>query len=189
MIKPIVTYKSPSNFLFNLVMAVVLDTILFLCMIGVYWYYFTFEGVSYRVHKMYQQIVAQAGQSQDALPLTVVDLPIVNAYNDGTKVVIYTGLISNTKSWDEVALVLGHELAHSNLGHLDRIRENITAAGVQVLEGNADKLGAVYMIKAGYDICKGRNLFKHWREEKGNALGTTHPDYSYRYEELNIGCD
>ena len=58
-----------------------------------------------------------------------------------------------------------------------------------VLEANADKLGAVYMIKAGFDICKGREIFKRWKIEGGNKLNSYHPSYSYRYDELNIGCE
>ena len=111
----------------------------------------------------------------------------MNAYNDGKKVVIYMGLVDSVDSWDEIALVLGHEVAHGMLGHLDKL--NTTNADEEsVLEANADKMGAFYMMKAGYDICKGRELYKTWKNNNGNYIGLDHPDYSYRYDELNIGC-
>lgn len=146
------------------------------------------EAIKAKVLAMYNEILAQTGQGQDALPLFIVNEDIDNAYNDGTKVVIYRGLIDHTKSWDEVALVLGHEVAHGMLGHLHNFPDrdgNQTA----VLEGNADKMGAVYIMKAGYDICSGREIFLRWKKQNGNALGQDHPDYSYRYDELNINCD
>lgn len=50
-------------------------------------------------------------------------------------------------------------------------------------------MGAVYMMKAGYDVCKGRELFKHWLDARGDYLDGDHPNYAYRYNELNINCE
>tara|TARA_R110000822_G_scaffold275773_1_gene397892 strand:+ start:22360 stop:22917 length:558 start_codon:yes stop_codon:yes gene_type:complete len=141
-----------------------------------------------KVRKIYHQIIVATGQSQDALPLVISSENIENAYNDGTKIVIYKGLIDSTDSWDEVAMVLGHEVAHGTLAHLDMLNEKSTNDDISVLEGNADKMGAYYMMKSGYDICKGRQLYKRWRDNNGDALTQNHPDYSYRYAQLNINC-
>jgi len=46
--------------------------------------------------------------------------PLVNAYADGKNVVIYSGLIDFAKSDDEVALILGHELAHNMMLHVPK---------------------------------------------------------------------
>lgn len=152
------------------------------------WYENFSEHAYYeRVYKIYAQIIASTGQTQDALPLVINDEMIENAYNDGSEVVIYRGLIYNAKSWDEIAFVLGHEVAHGMLGHLGKLNTNITDE-ISVLEANADKMGAFYMMKSGYNICEARKMWKRWTKEKGNYLGLNHPDYSYRYEELNIGC-
>lgn len=141
------------------------------------------------VKAIYKQIIASSGQAQDALPLVIDDSLIDNAYNDSTKIVIYRGLINHCSSWDEVALVLGHEVAHGMLKHFTLANDASSADDIAILEGNADKYGAFLAMKSGYDVCKGRLLFKHWREENGNALGQNHPDYSYRYDELDVGCD
>lgn len=140
------------------------------------------------VSEIYNKILAASGQSQNALPLIIVDSNESNAMNDGRAVYINRGLIDSAESWDIVALVLGHEVAHGMLGHLGELNTN-DPTKVQVLEGNADKLGAIYMMKAGFDICKGRELFNTWKKQHGNALATSHPAYSYRYDELNIGCN
>jgi len=139
-----------------------------------------------RVHKMYENILAKSGQAQDGLPLYIAVGTEENAYNDGKQVVIYTGLLDSLND-DEIAFVLGHEIAHGMLEHLGKLQAN-SAEESAVHEANADKLGAVYALKAGYDVCKGREVFKHWENERGNALGQTHPDYAYRYSELNINC-
>src|SRR5690606_17881280 len=131
-------------------------------------------------------------RSLDKIPLIIVDNPTVNAYNDGKKVVLFQGLIDSTESIDELALILAHEIAHGNLWHLRILQEwkSIeTQEEVTIMEGNADKLGAVYMMKAGYDICKGREWFKHRLDESGDYLGGNHPGYAYRYSQLNINCD
>jgi predicted Zn-dependent protease len=156
--------------------------------IGVYYQYFTQEAQDRKIKEIYNKLIVNTGQSQDALKLVISEELIDNAYNDGKKIVIYRGLINNAESWDEVALVLGHEIAHGMLGHLSNWPETSTASEISVLEANADKMGAVYMMKAGYDVCKGRNIYKRWKEESGNALGQDHPENSYRYDELNINC-
>lgn len=144
------------------------------------------------IKEMYNQLWIKTGQNQEKLPLEIVDSPEINAYNDGSKIVLYRGLIKSTKSWDEVALVLGHEIAHGNLWHLRMLNEwqaIKTDTEVSVLEANADKIGALYMMKAGYDVCKGREWFKTLLQSQGDYQGGNHPGYAYRYNELNINCD
>ena len=176
------------DFILDLLLAISLDALILMGTWIVYTEWFSTEAQNEKIQKMYRQIVAVTGQTQDALPLVISEASIENAYNDGTKIVIYKGLINNTSSWDEVAMILGHEVAHGMLGHLDESLGDLTPNQIAVLEGNADKMGAVYMMKAGWDVCKGRQLFKHWKEKHGNALGQDHPDYSYRFDELDINC-
>lgn len=184
-------------FLIKLITAFVLDVSLILLGVYIYVFHISDYGINRKVYTMYEEISAQTGQGQNKLPFYIYEKDIDNAYNDGYKIVMYKGLINNAKSWDEIALVIGHEIAHGNLAHLNRampVPEQNPDLGmgdndhVQILEANADKLGALYMMKAGYNICKGREVFKHWKEKKGNSLGQSHPDYSYRFDELNIGC-
>lgn len=162
--------------------------------LSTYWYMenFSQEAMQRKIFEMYAQLWIQSGQTQEKIPLEIVDSPVINAYNDGNKIVLYTGLINSTSSMDEIALVLGHEIAHGNLWHLRMLSQwNVATSDgeVSVLEANADKMGAVYMMKAGYDICKGREWFKTMLNNNGDYQGGNHPGYAYRYSELNIGCD
>ena len=156
---------------------------------------YSLEAQKDRIRLIYKQLVVQTGQSQDALPLVISDENIDNAYNDGTQVVYFMGLYNHAQTWDEVAMVLSHEIAHGMLGHLNMPLNELKPGDIAVLEGNADKMGALYMMKAqakygsGFDVCKGRLLFEYWADQNGDALGQDHPPYSYRIDQLNIGCE
>jgi len=174
------------------VIMVSLASLIVVTVINTYLHLFSEEAMNRRVEELYADIWRQTGQSQERLPLYIVDSDEINAYNDGTKIIIYTGLIKSTNSWDELALVIGHEIAHGNLWHLRMLREDDMIKSdveVSVMEANADKMGAVYMMKAGYDVCKGREIFKAWLDDSGDYLGGTHPGYAYRYSQLNINCE
>ena len=158
----------------------------------VYMKNFSQDAMDQKIRDMYAQLWVQTGQNQERIPLEIVDSAQINAYNDGSKIVLYRGLINSTKSMDEIALVLGHEIAHGNLWHLRMLNEWSVAQSdteVSVLEANADKMGAVYMMKAGYNVCKGREWFKTMATTQGDYQGGNHPGYAYRYSELNINCD
>jgi membrane-associated protease RseP (regulator of RpoE activity) len=58
----------------------------------------------------------------------------VNAYADGNEMFVTTGMMNFVKSDHELALVLGHELSHNFLGHLDaQFRNRILGAGAGLL--------------------------------------------------------
>lgn len=139
------------------------------------------------IRQIYAKLWAQTGQIKDKLPLVIEKNNQENAYNDGTKIVIFTGMIDTAKSDDEIALILGHEIAHGNLWHLKMGLKILTDEQLSELEANADKMGAVYMMKAGYDVCAGREMFKRWQKQ-GDYVSADHPNHAYRYAELNINC-
>jgi Zn-dependent protease with chaperone function len=67
------------------------------------------------------------GQIPLNLPIMMVDLQEVNAATDGKSIVVTYGLMNFAKSDDEIAAVLGHELAHAVRGHVAK------AQGGQIL--------------------------------------------------------
>lgn len=153
---------------------------------------YPFKQADYKpIYTLYKKLWAQTGESEKYVPLIIHDDNSTdNAYADGFSVHIYTGLINKSYSMDEIALVLGHEIAHTTLGHVylpDETSKNVNA--VTHMEAQADKMGAVYAMKAGYSVCKGRNIMLRWFQETGDLLGSDHPNYSYRYAQLNYGCE
>jgi Zn-dependent protease with chaperone function len=168
--------------------AIVIGSVTLITLCYTKWVYLTsWEYQVDRANRIYRELIAQTGQVQDRIPLVVSKEPILNASNSGTEITVYAKLLEVTND-DELALILGHEIAHGMLGHLAVVQTYPSPIAISVLEGNADKMGAIYMMKAGYNICRGREIFKTWRDDYGNALGQDHPAHSYRYEELNIRC-
>jgi beta-barrel assembly-enhancing protease len=86
------------------------------------------------IQKMVDRLAPQsksfAGKRLD-FRVTVIDAPIVNAFClPGGRIVVFTGLIRKASDPDQVASVLGHEMAHATLRHgLQRI---VQSAGIVV---------------------------------------------------------
>jgi hypothetical protein len=57
-------------------------------------------------------------------PVVIVDKPQVNAYADGKGIYVHRGMMDFVRSDEELALVLGHEMAHDFRGHLGAQRKN-----------------------------------------------------------------
>ena len=54
----------------------------------------------------------------------------LNARADGRSIIVNSGMIRFTENDDELAGILGHELAHNLMAHLDATRNNALAGGV-----------------------------------------------------------
>jgi membrane-associated protease RseP (regulator of RpoE activity) len=55
---------------------------------------------------------------------------VKNAYADGSRIVIYKGMMEFFRSDEEVALVVSHELAHNAMKHIDAQQTNSTVGGI-----------------------------------------------------------
>lgn len=146
---------------------------------------YSLEARNKEVKDIYNNLVVASGLGERP-ELFIVEEDTVNAYTNGSQIIIFRGLL-NLIDKDGIALILGHELAHVSLGHTKM--EVDGDLEVQKLEALADKLGTFYMLRAGYDVCKAREIYKHLRDRNGDDIITNHPNYSYRYNQLNIGCD
>lgn len=74
---------------------------------------------------------------------------------------------------DEIAMLLGHEIAHMRLGHTGSTPQN---------EYDADAIGGFYARNAGYNICKGMQFIVRFKSPDSK----THPASIKRYKKL--GC-
>lgn len=105
----------------------------------------TDAALNARIRAMGQRIATAAGQNPATWEFVVfADDKTVNAFAlPGGKVGIYTGLINLASSDDEVAAVMGHEVAHVILEHgNERVSQNVAAQvlgiGVQYGVRNQD---------------------------------------------------
>lgn len=90
-----------------------------------------------RIREIGRRIAASVGRDipNAQWEFVVFDSPTVNAFAlPGGKVGIYTGLINLAASDDEIAIVMGHEIAHVTSRHgAERTSQNYAIAGVGVL--------------------------------------------------------
>jgi len=142
----------------------------------------------------------------------------VNAFQtlrkNGRPLIVFTqALIDTTQNDDELAFVLGHEMAHHLEGHLHRQYQSaragaillggitaITGASANTVESaqrigagigartyskefelEADRLGALVAIRAGYNAVRGAAFFARLPDPGDQFLGS-HPPNEARIE-------
>ena len=98
----------------------------------------------------------------------------VNADETDQRISINKGMLRFVRNSSELALVLGHELAHFTLHH-----QSSTIAH----EFAADYQGAIYSGHAGYSVCTGAQIFKRFPPTGPNS---DHPANADRIKHL--GC-
>jgi len=71
------------------------------------------------------------------IPVQLETNPDPNAFTDYTKIVIQTGILRLTRTESDLAVIVGHELGHSTMGHYGKKRINslLGAVGGGVIDG------------------------------------------------------
>ena len=112
----------------------------------------------------------------------------INAFADGRNITMTTGMMDFVETDDELALIIGHELAHNTMGHIRKAITNyvITLGGTRYtrpFESEADYVGLYYLTRAGYSP---DNVDNFWRRlgtvsHKSINRAKTHPTSPDRY--------
>ena len=155
-----------------------------------------------------------------------IEDPTVNAWcMPGGKIVFYTGILDLTASEDEIAVIMGHEIAHAVAGHGNErmsqaavLQGGMSAAQFLLMNdstptiGNAillqslgiggqlgmlkfgrkhelesDKMGLIFMNKAGYDPYSAVNFWTKMKDNGGAKppeFMSTHPSDERRIKEI-----
>ena len=143
--------------------------------------------------------VAVAPETVCEFPTLLVRSDDENAAADGTVLAITSGLLKHTVSDDEIALILGHELAHNISRHLELVKTAKPAPGSLLdafaksaigtavaatvnrpfsvqYEKEADRAGLIFMARAGYDIDAATAFWKRLNEAmKSRSVAATNP--------------
>ena len=62
-------------------------------------------------------------------PIIFTQDKIVNAYADGKSIIMTQGMVDYSRDDNEIAMVIAHELAHNDRGHLDAVKKNTLIMG------------------------------------------------------------
>lgn len=106
----------------------------------------------------------------------------VNAYANGKAIIVTTGMMDFAARDEELALVVGHELAHNTMRHVPKSIRNFILSGfatrtTRPFESEADYVGLYYMARAGYEM---KDVEDFWRRlgiknPKSIVRAKTHP--------------
>lgn len=110
--------------------------------------------------------------------------PIPNAFSTGDKIVIQSGILRVTRTDADLAIVIGHELAHANLGHIRKKQENalLGEIGGAVIDGG--------LLLGGIDT--GGTFAKHFERAGARAYSVEferEADYVGAYYAARAGYD
>lgn len=151
-----------------------------------------------RIEPIFKKLISVLDSPRMMYTYYIVNSNDINAFTAGGLIFITTGIIDFAISNDELACVIGHEIYHNELGHINKmIRKEKAAqnwfgdfadwtliasaiAGAsfnQENEAYCDMYGADLAIKAGYD---GKAAARFWSrmESQNNAVDkmlSTHP--------------
>ena len=123
-------------------------------------------------------------------PVRLKYTPAINAYADGRHITVTTGMMDFAND-EELALIIGHELAHNTHGHIRKIVQNtILGFGrgtfARQFESEADYVGLYYSARAGYPIDTAKQFWRNLAKVSVKSLDNpkTHPITPERYVRL-----
>ena len=115
----------------------------------------------------------------------------INAFANGRDITIMSGMMDFVQSDEELALIIGHELAHNTMGHIRKVLGNLILSGfatryTRPFESEADYVGLYYMVRAGFNP---DNVEAFWRrlaevDPRSVNRAKTHPTFPDRYLRL-----
>ncbi len=115
----------------------------------------------------------------------------INAYANGRTITVSAGMMDFVESDDELALIVGHELAHNTMGHIRKSVVNFLLSGgatryTRPFESESDYVGMYYMVRAGFDPDGVEDVWRRLAEVDPRSVNRakTHPTFPDRYLRL-----
>ena len=112
----------------------------------------------------------------------------INAYADGRNITFTTAMMEFTQSENELAMIIGHELAHNTMGHIRKVIGNyIFSLGAtrytRPFESEADYVGLYYLARAGYSTEGVEDFWQRLAKVSPKSINRakTHPTFPDRY--------
>jgi predicted Zn-dependent protease len=162
-----------------------------------------------RVHRIGKRLISAIDSPVGFnYQLYLVESDEVNAFTAGGKIFVFTGILDAIESDDELASVLGHEIYHNELGHINKkLRRQVVLnqlmkskrgkyAGLAMVvfggsfnqdeETLCDLHGVDLAIEAGYNACSAINFWKRIsKTEKSNNLSKWLRSHPFGKQRIN----
>jgi membrane-associated protease RseP (regulator of RpoE activity) len=129
-------------------------------------------------------------QSRKIVPVDACANPVIlvaagtpNAITDGKRIALSTGLLRIAETDAELAIVIGHELAHIVMGHIAKRKTFARGSPSSDLEREADYIGAYFVARAGYDPTGAEKLWRTIAQENPRQIfaAGVHPTTPERF--------
>lgn len=110
----------------------------------------------------------------------------VNAYADGKSIIATYGIMNLFSRDEDLAVVLGHELAHNILGHVRKDESGKAIPSTPEKETEADAVGLYFTARAGFSIENAPNVWRRLAAQnpahiKGSPV---HPSSASRFVDM-----
>lgn len=156
-----------------------------------------------------QKLVAKVQKPQGyTFNIYLIQTDEINAWTCGGKIFFTTAIYDFCKSDDEIACILGHEVSHNLLGHINTKLKDLKIAsqfGIpgmitasvgmfatqsigQKNEAHSDLLGVDIAYAAGYKICEATSLWKRMAEKAGEFSELSNFLSSHPHPEKRVIC-
>ena len=179
----------------------------------------TYNGLSYQYNikenanlsNLLFKLTTQLGNSKYKYEIFEIEMDEINAFTIGAKIFVTSGIIDFTNSNDELAAVIGHEIYHNELGHINKIisiekTTNNTVGdelGSKIIEmdrfltisfGQKDEVlcdlhGLDLMKKAGYDPCTSISLWERMQNMDDEYNTIDNLFRSHPYGSVRANCN
>lgn len=160
-----------------------------------------------RLVRIFDRIHQVSHLSQERWQPILIDRDSFNAFTTGgTYIVVHRGLMQQLND-DEVAAVVGHEIAHTVANHAGERqttqqistlassaarKQGYQAAYTHELEREADRIGVLYAALAGFDPYAATGIWQRQYQQEGNArslFAHDHPVNAERAAETKALAD
>lgn len=158
-----------------------------------------------------EHTVAIAAEPVCDYPVVLHPADAINAFADGRQVAVMRGMLRFARDDLELAVVIGHELAHNSMKHIEKQTGNVllgtildilaAARGVNTqgafgnlaglvfskeFEAEADYVGLYFVARAGFDVSRAPNFWRRMAAASPGAIGrqgfaASHPSTPERF--------
>jgi predicted Zn-dependent protease len=159
------------------------------------------QGQFDRLKRIFDKVHSVSHLRDEEWDVYLVPEKSFNAYvTGGSSMVVHLGALEELSFDDEIAIIIGHEIAHIAANHVfesqtetianiiagsQSVKEQSYQAGYSIInEQEADRIGILYAALAGYDPMAAPRTWQKIYRKKGNNgnILSTHPTTSERLE-------